>query len=100
LLTTYLNGPAYDALTAAAGVMPAGAIIVKENYMPDSTLAATTVMYKVPDYNPEAGDWYWVKFLPDGQVDGDGMAQGRVGGCIQCHGAKKNNDYIFTGSLK
>lgn len=100
LLTTYLNGLAYDALTNKAGRMPAGAIIVKENYAPDSTLAATTVMYKVPGYNPEAGDWYWVKFLADGKVDGNGMAQGRVPMCIQCHGAQKSNDYLFTGSIK
>lgn len=100
LLTTYLNGLAYDALTNKAGRMPAGAIIVKENYAPDSTLVATTVMYKVADYNPDAGDWYWVKFLADGKVDRDGMAQGRVPTCIQCHGAQKSNDYVFTGSLK
>jgi hypothetical protein len=47
LLTTYLNPVAYAALTGMAGSMPAGAIIVKENYMPDSTLAAITVMYKL-----------------------------------------------------
>lgn len=100
LLTTYLNGLAYDALTNKAGKMPAGAIIVKENYAPDSTLAATTVMYKVPEYNPEAGNWFWVKFLADGTVDMGGKAQGRVPMCIQCHGAQKSNDYVFTGSLK
>lgn len=100
LLTTYLNGLAYDALTNKAGKMPVGAIIVKENYAPDSTLAATTVMYKVADYNPEAGDWFWVKFLSDGKVDMDGKAQGRVPTCIQCHRAQTNNDYVFTGPLE
>lgn len=34
------------------GSMPSGAILVKENYMPDSTLAATTVMYKVDGFDP------------------------------------------------
>jgi hypothetical protein len=34
LLTTYLNQVAMDALTGKAGTMPAGAIVVKENYMP------------------------------------------------------------------
>ncbi len=38
------------------GPMPAGAIVVKENYMPDKKLAAITVMYKVAGYNPEVGN--------------------------------------------
>jgi hypothetical protein len=99
LLTTYLNEVAYDALTNAAGRMPADAIIVKENYMPDGTLAAITTMYKVEGYNAEAGDWHWVKFLADGSIDMDGMAQGKVAMCIGCHTGKADNDYVFTGSL-
>lgn len=99
LLTTYLNEVAYDAFTNAAGRMPADAIIVKENYMPDGTLAAITTMYKVEGYNAEAGDWHWVKFLADGSIDMDGMAQGKVAMCIGCHTGKADNDYVFTGSL-
>ena len=57
LLTTYLNDVAAGALTAQAGSMPEGAIVVKENYMPDSSLAAVTVMYKRSGYNPEHNDW-------------------------------------------
>lgn len=100
LLTTYLNPIAYDALTNRAGTLPPGAIIVKENYAPDSTLAAVTTMYKVRGYNSAAGDWFWVKQDPTGAVDMEGKAQGRVEGCIGCHGQRAGNDYIFTGSLK
>lgn len=100
LLTVYLNDLAYDALTNQAGRFPPGAIIVKENYAPDSTLAALTTMHKVAGYNPDAANWFWVKHLADGSVDMNGMAQGRVAMCISCHGAKKDNDYIFTGTLK
>ncbi|MGH7531122.1 MAG: cytochrome P460 family protein [Gemmatimonadales bacterium] len=100
LLTTYLNEAAYDALLASAGRFPPGAIIVKENYMPDSTLAAITTMYKVRGYNPQGADWFWVKHLPDGSVDEGGAAQGRVAMCIDCHGARSENDYIYTGSLQ
>lgn len=99
LLTTYVNDVGYDAITNAAGAMAANTIVVKENYMPDGTLAAITTMYKVEGYNPEAGDWHWVKFLPDGRVDMDGMAQGKVEMCIGCHGGRADNDYLFTGSL-
>lgn len=99
LLTTYLNDLAHDALTNQAGSMPDGAIVVKENYAPDSTLAAVTVMYKKDGFDPEHNDWFWVKFLADGSVDMEGKAQGRVQGCIQCHGGKADNDYIMTSSL-
>lgn len=95
LLTTYLNEPAAAALSGQAGAMPPGAIVVKENYTPDSTLAATTVMYKVEGYNPEAGNWFYLKRLPDGTVE----ASGRVDGCQGCHAEQADNDYLFTGSL-
>lgn len=95
LLTTYLNGAALDAVTNKAGRMPAGAVIVKENYMPDSTLAAITIMYKAPGYNSQVGDWFFMKRLADGTVE----ASGRVAGCQGCHASKAANDYLFTGSL-
>lgn len=95
LLTTYLNPAAYEALTGMAGSMPAGAIIVKENYMPDSTLAAVTTMYKVSGYNAEAGDWFWLKNGPDGAIE----VEGRGAGCIACHSGRTDNDYVFTSSL-
>lgn len=95
LLTTYLNPAAYEAVTNKAGSMPEGAIIVKENYMPDSTLAAVTTMYKVSGYDAENHDWFWTKFLADGSVEVEGRGQG----CIACHGGQSDNDYIFTASL-
>lgn len=96
LLTTYVNKTAYDAITSKAGMLPPGSIVVKENFMPDKTLAAITVMYKVEGYNPEAGDWFWAKYLPDGKVE----ASEKVGMCIGCHGSMKANDYIMTAPLK
>lgn len=102
LLTSYLNDTALTALTTGAGSMPEGAILVKENYMPDSTLAAVTVMYKVKSFNPEHNDWFFSKHLRDGSVDKapNGMVlQGRVPGCQSCHGAQKANDYVFTSAL-
>jgi hypothetical protein len=73
--------------------LPDRAILVKENYAEDrETLAAVTPMYKVEGYNPEAGDWFWAKYGPDGKI----MAEGKVDGCIKCHSVKKNQDYIFS----
>jgi hypothetical protein len=95
LLTTYLNDLAMDALTNGAGAMPVGAIVVKENYTPDSTLAAVTVMYKSEGFDPEHNDWYWLKRLADGTVE----VSGQGAGCIACHSAQASNDYLFTGQL-
>jgi hypothetical protein len=76
--------------------MPPNAIIVKENYMPDSTLAAVTVMYKVRGYDPTHNDWFWLKMSPADSV----LAEGKVQGCIDCHAGAASNDYIWTASLR
>ncbi len=96
LLITYVNDTARNALTRgtgpiAPGPLPAGSIIVKENYMPDRTLAAVTVMYKSAGYNPEHGDWYWLKRAANGNVD----AEGKIEGCQNCHSAAAR-DYVLT----
>ena len=91
-LKLYANAPAIKA--AKAGLpMPEGAIIVKENYGKDQkTLMAVTPMYRIKDYNPAAGDWFWVKYGPDGKV----LADGKPKGCISCHGVQKDRDWLFT----
>lgn len=92
LLTTYVNDLARDALTNEAREMPRGAVIVKENYGPDRTLAAITVMYKAGDgYNTEYNNWFWMKRLADGTVE----ASGRVDSCQACHGSSRR-DYLMT----
>jgi hypothetical protein len=96
LLTTYLNQAALEALNDKAGSMPDGAIIVKENYMPDGTYDAMTVMYKVQGYNPDHNDWFFTKIGADGKV----QAEGQVEGCQACHSTQRDNDYIYTGELK
>ncbi len=87
---------------AAAGdpaTLPAGSILVKENYGPDgATLMAITVMYRSPGYNPDHGDWYWAKYDPNGrpsQMNGMSIA-GKVGMCIDCHSGAAGDDYAFA----
>ena len=82
--------------------LPAGSIIVKENYHVDrSTLKAITVMYRSKAYNPANGDWYWIKFNPDGTVDstsvesGSKPMAGKVTSCIECHSDAEGDDYTF-----
>ena len=96
LLTTYVNAVAAQALATGVEAMPAGAIIVKENYMPDSTFAAATVMYKSPGFDAENNDWWWLKRLADGTVE----ASGKGAGCINCHRGMQANDYVWTSQLQ
>ena len=85
----YINGIAYR---ANSNPLPNGAIQVKENFNKDKKLMAITVMYKVKGYNPDAGDWFWVKYTPDGKA----KPYGRPKGCISCHGAADDNDFVMV----
>ncbi|MHC4522435.1 MAG: cytochrome P460 family protein [Planctomycetota bacterium] len=74
LLTLYVSPNSYDAIRHKKRNMPYGAVLVKENYMPDKMLGAMA------------------KYSKNGEV----MAAGRAPMCIECHGMKKANDYIMT----
>ena len=95
ILTTYVSDSVYSAIESKKGVMPYESIIVKENYDSDRQLIAISVLYKVKDYDAEHNDWFWAKYSEDGSID----AEGKVTGCIVCHGSRMDNDYIFTGDL-
>lgn len=93
-----------------------GAVIIKRNYGGDGVskesvandptkyLEAVTVMYKRKDYDPENGDWFWVKYNPDGSLakNSKGMPlAGRVAkdtnqGCIACHKTAPGGDFVFN----
>jgi hypothetical protein len=91
-LKLYAN-PSAIAAAKAGEPMPEGAIIVKENFGKDEkTLMAVTPMYKIKGYNPDGGDWYWAKYGADGKVE----AAGQPKGCINCHQAMKDKDWLFT----
>jgi len=89
-LKLYANDIAIEAAKTGKD-MPYGAILVKENYGKDKkTLMALTPMYKVEGYDPDNGDWFWVKYGPDGEA----AKAGKVEGCINCHRAAE--DYRFV----
>lgn len=97
-LTTYVSPNALEAIQNRSGLLPDNSFIIKENYRPDKTLAAVTVMYRVKGYDAEAGDWFWAKYTADGQIEIE--KEGKVSGCINCHAAVINNDWVFTGPVK
>lgn len=90
LLTTRVSPGALAAMEAGESV-PAGEMIVKNNFMPDGTLAATTVMYKTEGFDPDHQNWWWLKKNADGSVD----AAGRGQGCINCHMGAPGDDFRF-----
>ena len=96
LINIYVNDIVLQAVQGKKGKLPDGSVVAKENYSADKKYLALTVMYKIKGYNPGADDWYWAKYAPDGKVEGEG----KIEGCINCHGKKRNNDYIWTAPLK
>ncbi len=68
-------------------------------------LKAVTVMAKREvDYDPENGNWFWVKYKADGSLhtNAKGMklagkvAKGMDKGCIFCHQSASGNDLVFV----
>jgi len=89
----YVNN---KALASCAPPLQYGSIQVKENYNMAGELKAITVMYKIKDYNPGDGDWFWVKYSPAGKAD----KAGKPAGCIGCHGSRAKNDFVIVHDFK
>ncbi len=89
----YVNKPA---LESTAPPLQEGSLVIKENLSPAGELKAVTIMYKVKDYNPDAGDWFWVKY----STSGEALKKGKVKACIDCHAKKTDNDYILVHEFK
>lgn len=85
-----------QAMDSTAAPLQYGAIQVKENYSKAEELKAITVMYKVKDYNPEDGDWFWAKYSPSGEV----QKAGKPKGCIACHSTRVANDFVLVHEFK
>ncbi len=89
----FINDTAREMQTAPVSF---GTIVVKENMDKSEKLLALTVMYKVEGYNPEAGDWFWAKYSPTGEVD----KAGKLKGCISCHASVAENDFMYVHQLE
>ena len=88
----FVNKVGLDSMTAPAQY---GTIQVKENYNSEG-LKAITVMYKIKNYNPESGDWFWAKYTPEGVP----LLAGKLEKCIGCHATKAENDFIVVHDFK
>jgi len=83
-------------LSSAKPPVKYGTIAVKENFNKNRELKVITVMYKVKGYNPDGGDWFWVKYSPEGRAD----KYGKPNGCLGCHGVRYDNDFILVHEFK
>lgn len=92
-VSIYGNKTALDAFEMKKGTFADGSVIVKENFRPDKTLAAITVMQKSDGFNRDGGDWFWAKYKPDGTID----AEGKVQSCINCHHKAADKGWVFSG---
>lgn len=94
----FVNDVALEAIGSEefSGVLPYGSIIVKESFMgtvdEPGDAAALTVMYKLGGFNPEGGDWFWLKTPGDGStIEAEGVAEG----CIGCHAQEGSADFML-----
>jgi hypothetical protein len=95
----YVNA---KAMKAKGNPLPPGSIMVWEGYgMDDNTYAPTDevvaygVMYKVPGFNPNAGDWFWARYSGAGKV----LEAGALNKCIDCHDTARDNDWVEDHKL-
>ena len=93
LLTTFVNPIARAALRRRALALPPGAAVVMENYLPDTTLVAVTVMVRSAGYDPGRHDWFRARYGSTGEIE----AAGRVEACAECHA--REPDQLFSGEL-
>ena len=117
LANLYVGGPPHGPVREVLeAIIDGKRVIVKRNFGGEGVsvksvsqnraafLKAITVMAKREDgYDPENGDWFWVKYKPDGSLhtNAKGMklagkvAKGMDKGCIFCHQSASGNDLVF-----
>jgi hypothetical protein len=112
---SYVNRTA----TASTNGFAHESTLVVENYRSDRSLESIAVMYRSRGFNPQANDWFWAVYNPDGsikQMSGADFAQvqnsnglrqasaytspkklvGRTTTCIKCHTQAAGNDLVFS----
>ncbi len=73
-LKLYVNDIAYKAIKHGDRKMPDNSTSVKENYNKQKGLVSVTPVYKVKNYYPEAGNWFWAKY----DINGENLTEGKL----------------------
>ena len=81
--------------------LPVGSILVREDYDDQRQRQSISVLYRVKDYDPEHGNWYYLRFTETGAVmrgtDNKPLA-GKVASCIDCHARASGKDFVFSNA--
>lgn len=83
-IRVWINPESAQAYINNAATLPAGTVVVKEEYGGScnaADLLAWTVMRKEAGFDPPRGDWHWQRVRARAGVAEDG----RVTRCISCH---------------
>lgn len=83
--------------------LPDKSVLIKENYdITGTQLMAITVIYRAEGLAPEAGNWYWMKFEPNGTISNMNRMPvgGKVSMCIECHRSADSGDYVFANDVR
>ncbi len=97
LIKTYVSPLAATNLKG----LPNGSVIVKESYSPDKKLMAVTVMHRSKGFDPAHGDWYYAKYMPNGQIAKTPPEMksmpiaGKFMKCTECHSGAGGDDFAF-----
>ncbi len=82
---------------------PVGTIVLKENFalangVPTAPLTVTLMRKRDPGYDPEAGDWEYVQYDPQGHLVLQGNTQNPAvkAACSECHENLASRDFIFS----
>lgn len=79
--------------------LPAGSILVREDYDDKRKRQSISVLYRVKDYDKEHGNWYYLRFTETGAIikgkDNKPLA-GKVTSCIECHAKAGGKDFVFS----
>lgn len=82
--------------------LPAGSILVREDYDEKRKRQSVSVLYRVKDYDKDHGNWYYLRFTETGSVvkgkDNKALA-GKVTSCIECHAKAGGKDYVFSNDV-
>lgn len=95
--TDKVNEIAHGIITAEGGVAhvtryPAGSLLIKENFNIRKKLVGVTAMLKLPHYDSADRNWVMAAYSPQGNP----LAFGKVGSCIQCHMVAQKQDFVFA----
>lgn len=75
--------------------LPPGTVVVKTGGRGDDPMAFVSVMEKVPDFDPQHGDWRFTEYVRTGEAAGyTVLAEGPA--CWACHAGVTDQDWLYT----